>query len=56
MPAVGPQGLPAFAEPHLRWWQPRRVAAADSTTIAELKRLERQLTFEEVAHFRCLHC
>ncbi len=47
------QGLPAFSQPDLRWWQRRRVAAADATTIAELRHLERRLTLEEVAHFRC---
>jgi hypothetical protein len=47
------QGVPAFREPDLRWWQRRRVAPADAAGVAELQRQERQLTVEQVSHFRC---
>ena len=46
------QGVPAFREPDLRWWQRRRVAPADAASSAELRHLERQLTVEQVSHFR----
>lgn len=46
------QGVPAFREPDLRWWQRRRVAPADAASSAELQHLEHQLTVEQVSHFR----
>lgn len=47
------QVLPAFREPDLRWWQRRKVVAADAAALAELSVAEARLTVEQVAHFRC---
>lgn len=44
--------LGTFHEPSRRWWQPRRVAAANKKERAELAELEGRLSLEEVAHFR----
>jgi len=44
--------LGTFHEPSRRWWQRRRVEAANKKEHAELAELEDRLSLEEVAHFR----
>ena len=41
-----------FAEPGRRWWQMRRVRAADETARRRLEEFEEALSLEELAHFR----
>jgi len=41
-----------FAEPGRRWWQTRRVRAADEAAKRRLEDFEEALSLEELAHFR----
>ena len=41
-----------FKEPGRRWWQLKRVKPGDEITEVQLREMERNLSLEEIAHFR----